>query len=103
MKTGDGKKNPKKLSKAQAKEQFLPLIEALCTTGGRVEVSDGGKVATVILSYKEYLWLRAQAREPFKPNRQLAGSGVLVGDLEKASEEITESILSSIEDSKRLL
>lgn len=42
---------------------------------------------------------KAQAHEPFTPKRQLAGSAVLVGDLEKASQEITESILGSIEKS----
>ena len=97
------KKNLKKLGKAQAREQFAPLIESLATVGGVVEVTDYGKVTAVMLSYKDYLWLLAQANEPFKPKRRLAGSAVLVGDLEKASQEITESILGSIERSARKL
>jgi PHD/YefM family antitoxin component YafN of YafNO toxin-antitoxin module len=95
MATVPSKKNLTKLGKAQARERFAPLIESLSTAGGVIEVTDYGKVAAVMLGYKDYLWLLAQANEPFNPKRQLAGSAVLVGDLEKASQEITESILSS--------
>jgi hypothetical protein len=95
--------NLTKLGKAQAREQFAPLIESLSTHGGVVEVTDYGKVAAVMLGYKDYLWLVAQAGEPFKPKCQLAGSGVLVGDLEKASSDITESILAAIDKSAREL
>jgi hypothetical protein len=81
-----------KLGKSQAGEQFAPLIEKLSTVGGVVEVTDYGKVAAVMLSYKDYLWLLAQSAEPFKPKRQLAGSAVLVGDLESSSQAISETI-----------
>jgi len=103
MNTASVKKNLKKLGKAQAREQFGPLVERLSTVGGVVEVTDYGKVAAVILSYKDYLWLLAQANEPFKPKRQLAGSAVLVGELETASKQITEFVSGSLEKSAREL
>ena len=91
--------NLKRVGKAQAREQFAPIVEALSTVGGVVEVTDYGKVAAVMLSYKHYLWLLAQANEPFKPKRRLAGSAVIVGELEAASKQITESVLDSLEKS----
>jgi hypothetical protein len=97
------KKNLTKLGKAQAREQFAPLVESLSTVGGVVEVTDYGKVAAVMLSYKDYLWLVAQANEPFKPKRQLAGSAVLVGELEAASKQITDSVLESLTKTAREL
>jgi len=99
MASASSKKNLKKLGKAQARAQFAPLVEALSTNGGVVEVTDYGKVAVVMLSYKDYLWLLAQAHEPFKPKRQLAGSAFIVGDLKKASQDITETVLGSIQKS----
>lgn len=101
MDTASLKKNLKKLGKAQAREQFAPLVDTLATVGGVVEVTDYGKVAAVMLSYKDYLWLLAQANEPFKPKRQLAGSAVLVGELETASQEITNSALQSLAKTAR--
>lgn len=97
------KKCLKRLGKAQAREQFSPLIESLSAVGGVVEVTDYGKVAAVMLSYKDYLWLLAQANEPFKAERQLAGSAVLCGDLEKASQDITDSITESVAEGAREL
>lgn len=96
MSSASSKKNFKRLGKAQAREQFAPLIEKLSTVGGVVEVTDYGKVAAVMLSYKDYLWLLAQANEPFEKKRQLAGSATLVGDLDAASKQITDSVLKSI-------
>ncbi len=96
-------KSLKKLGKAQAREQFAPIVESLSANGGVVEITDYGKVAAVIMNYKDYLWLLAQAREPFKPAKQLANSAELVGDLEAASNEISESILGSVKNSARKL
>jgi hypothetical protein len=45
----------------------------------------------------------AQAREPFKPAKQLANSAELIGELETASIEISERILSSVKKSARKL
>lgn len=97
MATASSKRNLRKLGKAQAREQFAPLVESLSKVGGVVEVTDYGKVAAVMLSYKDYLWLLAQAKEPCKPKRQLYGSGELLGDLEVASKEIAAEFEASLE------
>ena len=97
------KRNLQRLGKTQAREQFSPLVEKLSTVGGVVEVTDYGKVAAVMLSYRDYLWLLAQANEPFKPKRQLAGSAVLVGELETTNQQLTASILESLSKSAREL
>lgn len=86
----------RKLGKAQAREQFAPIVETLTREGGIVEVTDYGKVAAVIMSHKHYLWLLSRANEPLVPSRKLAGSAVLNGDLETASKNIGESVLESI-------
>lgn len=91
------KKALTKLGKAQAREQFAPIVETLSTVGGVVEITDYGKVAAVMMSYKDYLWLLAQANGTFKPKRKLAGSAVLVGELEAAGQKITDSILGSLD------
>jgi antitoxin (DNA-binding transcriptional repressor) of toxin-antitoxin stability system len=96
-------KHVTRIGKKQAREQFAALIDALSTAGGVVEVTDYGKVVAVMLSYRDYLLLSAQANEPFKPRRQLAGSAVLTGDIEEASKQISENILRSISDSTREL
>jgi len=85
-----------KLGKTQAREQFAPLVESLATIGGVIEVTDYGKVSAVMMGYKDYLWLLAQANQPFKPTRTLAGSAILLGDLERDSEEISKSIIRGV-------
>jgi prevent-host-death family protein len=91
---------PRKFGKAQAREQFSPLVESLAAKGGVVEITDYGKTAAVLLGYKDYLCLMAQAAVSAKPLRQLRGSGVLVADLEdigkKISKTITDSVASTI-------
>ncbi len=95
------KKNPKKsivqrLGKAQAREQFSPLVESLAVNGGIVEITDYGIAAAVLLGYRDYISLVTQANVPLSPSRQLKGSGVLLGDLEEASKEISKMIAGSI-------
>lgn len=103
MASGSRKRINKKMGKAQAREQFAPLVESLSTTGGIVEVTDYGKVSAVIIGHKDYLLLLAQANKPLRPRRQLSGSAELVGNIEAASNEIADSIRQSIEKSEREL
>jgi PHD/YefM family antitoxin component YafN of YafNO toxin-antitoxin module len=86
-----------RLGKAQARQNFAPLIEPLATVGGTVEITDYGKVAAVMLGYKDYALLLAQASAPIKSKMQLRGSAQLIGDLEEATKEISQSIVDSIE------
>jgi prevent-host-death family protein len=98
-----GTPNSRVLGKAEARKQFLPLVASLAAGGGVVEVTDYGRVAAVIMSYKDYLRLLAQAREPFRPVRQMWGLMTLAGDLEQTSREISESIQQSLDESARQL
>jgi len=88
--------NKRTIGKAQARQQFSPLVESLATSGGTVEITDYGKVAAVMLGYKDYISLLAKAGEPLKPKNQLRGSMVLVGDLEEATKEISKLMLESV-------
>ncbi len=97
------KNNLRKLGKAQAREQFAPIVERLSTAGGIVEITDYGKVAAVMMSYKDYLRLISQANESFKAKRELAGTATLQGDLDAASNEITAAIFESLAKSAREL
>lgn len=97
------KSNLRKLGKAQAREQFAPIVERLSTVGGIVEITDYGKVAAVMMSYKDYLRLISQANEPFKAKRELAGTAILQGDLDAASNEITAAVFESLARSAREL
>ena len=92
-----------KLGKSRAREQFAPLVKSLAAGGGVVEVTDYGKIAAVMLGYSDYLQLLAKSQEPFKPKHRLAGSAKLVGNLEKAGREISQSILKSVEESAHKL
>lgn len=85
-----------KLGKAQAREQFSPLVESLAANGGVVEITDYGKAAAVLLGYGDYLSLVTQASISLKPSRALKGSGVLLGNLEETDKEITKMITGSI-------
>lgn len=90
-----------KLGKAQARQQFAPLVEALAAHGGVVEITDYGKTAAVMLGYTDYMRLRAQAAEPSKPSRQLAGSMTIVGDLEESIKEVRKTFEESLERRRR--
>jgi hypothetical protein len=39
---------------------------------------------------------KAEPKEKHEPKRQLAGSAALIGDLEKASAEIADSVIESV-------
>jgi PHD/YefM family antitoxin component YafN of YafNO toxin-antitoxin module len=92
-----------RLGKAKAREQFAPLVELLATDGGTVEITDYGKVAAVMLGYKDYMRLVSKADIPLRSEQQLRGSASLLGDLEKATAEITKQVRDSVEKTVREL
>lgn len=85
-----------RLGKAEARTKFAPLVESLAANGGTVEITDYGTVAAVMLGYKDYMLLLAQARAPLKPKIQLRGSAKLVGDLEAATKDVSRLIIQSV-------
>lgn len=85
-----------RLGKAEARARFAPLIESLAANGGTVEITDYGKVAAVMLGYKDYMLLQAQARVPLKPQRRLCGSGKVPGDSNETLDGISDMIIDSV-------
>jgi prevent-host-death family protein len=88
----------KRVGKAQAREEFSSLIEAVASGAGAVQITDYGKVAAVLLSEKEYEWLCACAKNNAVPKRNPRGIFVLSDDsaLEQASKEISEEFENSL-------
>jgi prevent-host-death family protein len=91
---------PKRIGKAQAREEFSALIEAVASGAGAVEITDYGKVAAVLLSEKEYEWLCASAKNNAPPKRNPRGFFVLADDsaLEQASKELSAEFEKSINE-----
>ncbi len=93
------------LGKSEAREQFLPLIDAVVGGAGPISIADYGKPVAVLLSKQEYDWIIAQAPKKPKPRSKnsLVGSITLLGDLEEGSKEIAKMFQDSIEKSAREL
>jgi len=91
----------KVLGKSEAREKFLPLIDAVARGAGPFSISDRGKAVAVLLSKQEYDWMLAQnkpkTQSRSKPKNPLLGSIILLGDLEEGSRQIAEDIQKSIE------
>lgn len=79
------------------------MIEELSRHGGGIEITDSERGSVVMLSYRDYLWLRSQASTADATKRPLVGSIEIVTDLEAASEQISAVMLQSIERSFREL
>jgi prevent-host-death family protein len=93
----------KRLGKSQARERFLPLVDAVAQGAGPVEITDHNKVVAVLISETDYRWLLAHAEGKPIPSRKLCGSMTIVGDLEQASKEISDLFLDSIKKSAEKL
>jgi antitoxin (DNA-binding transcriptional repressor) of toxin-antitoxin stability system len=89
----------RRIGKAQAREQFAPLVESLVAGGTPVEITDYGKVVAILLSENEYNWLLQSANQNFRPKRPLRGSIKLIGSLEEASKDLLKDFESSLEKS----
>ena len=87
----------KALGKAEARKQFLPIVDSVAQGVGPVEITDYGKVVAVLLSKYDFDWMRAQTLNKSKPRRPLCGLGQLIGNLEEGSKEINQSFQTSLE------
>lgn len=94
-----GTRIQKRIGKAQARDEFSTLIEAVNSGAGAVKITDYGKVAAVLLSETEYEWLCACAKKNATPKRDPRGVIVLADDqvLEDAGKEVAAGFKSSIE------
>lgn len=96
-------KEKKRMGKAQAREEFSPLVEAVAAGGGPVEITDYGKVVAVLLSEKEYQWLNVCAQRSKSPKQELCGYLVFDEDLEELSREVAADFDKSLKKTARRL
>lgn len=95
----------KRVGKAQAREEFSTLVESVARGAGAVEITDYGKVAAVLVSEKEYEWLRCCEKNQTLPRKEARGFFVLEGDLdlEKESKSVAADFEKSIKRTARKL
>lgn len=86
----------KSLGKSEAREQFLPLVDAVAGGAGPIEISAHGKVVAVLMSKNEYDLMKAGFKE--KSAKSLCGLGTLVGNLEEGSAEIAALFQKSLKE-----
>lgn len=85
------------LGKSEAREQFLPIVDAVAKGAGPFEISDHGRVVAVLLSKQEYDWMLAHTKEKVLPKKSLRGSIIVLGDLEEGSKQIAAEFQASLE------
>jgi hypothetical protein len=94
---------PQTVGKTQARKEFFPLVDSLCSANSAVEITDHDKPVAVLLSYQNYVALTAKAcaqagsAKPQSPN--LIGSVVINSDLNAASEKIAGMFRVSLDES----
>jgi len=95
---------PRRLGKAEARQEFGPLVESVAAGGGPVEISDYGKVVAVLVNVHKYQWLLQQAkRQTTKPKKELCGAIVIHDDLEMLSQQLRDDYEKSLEETARNL
>jgi prevent-host-death family protein len=91
------------VGKTQARKEFFPLIDSLCSANSAVEITDHGEPVAVLLSYQNYVALTAKACvhaghvKRKVPN--LLGSVVINTDLDAASAKIADIFKVSVDES----
>lgn len=98
-------KVPKRVGKAQAREEFSSLIEAVANGAGAVEITDYGRVAAVLVSDEEYKWLCSCANNATQPKRKARGVVTLADDnaLADADKQLKADFESSLKKGVRKL
>lgn len=100
--------NPELIGKTQARQKFLPLVDALSQRASAIEITDHDKPVAVLLSYNHWLALASKLRmlsnKEFSvgpPN--LVGSVQIMVDLEAASSKLPAKFKKSIRESAKKL
>jgi prevent-host-death family protein len=94
---------PKTVGKTQARKEFFPLVDSLCSANSAVAITDHGEPVAVLLSYQNYVALTAKACahagsvKPQPPN--LIGSVIINSDLDAASKKIAGMFKVSLDGS----
>ena len=93
----------KTVGKTQARKEFFPLVDSLCSANSAVEITDHDEPVAVLLSYQNYVALTVKACahvgsvKPQSPN--LIGSLIITSDLDAASEKIAGMFKVSLDES----
>lgn len=98
-------KVPRRIGKAQAREEFSTLIEKVSQGSGPIEITDYGKVTAIILSEKEYEWLKACAKKTSHPRREARGLVVIedANAIKEADALVKADFVESLKKSERQL
>lgn len=86
----------RKLGKAEARQEFAPLIDSVAGGGSPVEISDYGKVVAVLINANEYKWLLSQTKKTLKPKKELCGAIIIHDDLEILDKKVRADFEKSI-------
>ncbi len=86
-----------RIGKSQAREEFATLIEKVSKGSGPIEITDYGKVTAIILSEKEYEWLKSCAKRSSQTRREARGL-VIIED-EKAITDAAALVRADFEKS----
>ena len=97
------KHSKRTFGKSEAREQFLPLVDAVSSGAGPVEITERGRVVAVLISKTEYDWMAEYTKHKPQPARTLCGLGELVGDLEEGSAEIAAAFQVSLKTTAKKL
>ncbi len=92
------------VGKTQARKDFFPLVDSLCSANSAIEITDHGEPVAVLISYQNYVALTAKASvhlghvKPKVPN--LLGSVEIINtDLEAASAKLAGIFKVAVDDS----
>jgi PHD/YefM family antitoxin component YafN of YafNO toxin-antitoxin module len=92
------------IGKTEARQRFLPLVDALCQSATAVEITEHDKPVAMLLSYSHWIalvtkleMLSSRERISIKqPN--LIGSVQVLGDLEAGSAVAAETLTKALKD-----
>jgi prevent-host-death family protein len=94
---------PQTVGKTQARKEFFPLVDSLCSANAAVEITDHGEPVAVLLSYQNYVALTAKAYARAgslkRQSPNLIGSVVINSALDSASEKIAGMVRVSLDES----
>ncbi|CAN5458454.1 hypothetical protein BH11CYA1_BH11CYA1_00360 [soil metagenome] len=93
---------PESVGKTQARQNFLPLVDALSQTGTAIEITDHDKPVAVLLSYSHWLAIIAKLTMLSKNDQvslplNLVGSIQITGDLAAGSKKAAAFFSQSLQ------
>lgn len=91
------------VGKSEARQRFLPLVNAIAHGAEPVEIADHGKVVAVLIGKQKYDWMLSQLKDKPRKKNPLLGAITVLGDLEEGSKEISKLFEASLKRTARKL